>query len=160
MTQITSDCSFVINSHIVLYDQKRICLGTNMVCLVYFILFFFGKYLFIYLLIYLAAPGLSCGMQDLHCHVQDLLVAACGISSCSMQDLVLWPGLEPRPPALGAWSLSHWTTREVPVCLWFGCSRLDKGAFTSKDSYSIVTLSLNFSPIFHFCALAYLLTLT
>ena len=23
-------------------------------------------------------------------------------------------GIEPRPPALEAWSLSHWTTREVP----------------------------------------------
>ena len=30
-------------------------------------------------------------------------------------DLVPWPGIEPRPPALGAWSLSHWTIREVPV---------------------------------------------
>ena len=31
----------------------------------------------------------------------------------SLQDLVPWPGLELRSPALGAWSLSHWTTREV-----------------------------------------------
>jgi len=23
--------------------------------------------------------------------------------------------MEPGPPALGAWSLSHWTTREVPA---------------------------------------------
>ena len=23
--------------------------------------------------------------------------------------------LVPRPPALGVWSLSHWTTREVPT---------------------------------------------
>jgi len=29
-----------------------------------------------------------------------------------MWDLV--PGIEPRPPVLGAQSLSHWTTREVP----------------------------------------------
>ena len=36
--------------------------------------------------------------------------------SCSMWDLVPWPGIEPRPSALGAWSLSHWTTRAV---LWF-----------------------------------------
>ena len=34
--------------------------------------------------------------------------------SCSMWDLVSWPGIEPRPPALGVWSLSCWTTREVP----------------------------------------------
>ena len=41
--------------------------------------------------IYLAAPGLSCGMWD----------------------LVPWPGIKPGSPALGAWSLNHWTTREV-----------------------------------------------
>ena len=35
------------------------------------------------------------------------------IFSCGMLDLVLWPGIEPRPHALGARSLSHWTTREV-----------------------------------------------
>ena len=45
-----------------------------------------------YLNIYLAMPGLS----------------------CSMWDLVPWPGIEPGSPALGAWSISHWTTREVP----------------------------------------------
>ena len=28
--------------------------------------------------------------------------------------LVPWPGIEPGPPALRAWSVSHWTTREVP----------------------------------------------
>ena len=39
-----------------------------------------------------------------------VLVAACRIFSCSMWDLVSWPG---RSPVLGAWSLSHWTMREV-----------------------------------------------
>ena len=33
---------------------------------------------------------------------------ACGI-------LVPWPGIEPASPALEAWSLNHWTAREVPV---------------------------------------------
>ena len=47
---------------------------------------------------YLAAPGLLCGMQD---H----LVTARGIlSGC---------------PALGAWSLGPWTTREVPSLVKF-----------------------------------------
>ena len=50
-------------------------------------------------LIYLAVPGLSCGLQGL---------------SCDMWDLVPWPGIELRPQALEAWSLGHWTTREVP----------------------------------------------
>ena len=31
--------------------------------------------------------------------------------SCSMQNRL---GIEPRPPALGAQSLSYWTPREVP----------------------------------------------
>ena len=33
----------------------------------------------------------------------------------SGQDLVSWPEMEPRPPALGLGSLSHRTTREVPA---------------------------------------------
>ena len=31
-----------------------------------------------------------------------------------MWDLVAWPGIKPGPPALGAWRLSHWNTREGP----------------------------------------------
>ena len=34
--------------------------------------------------------------------------------SYALCDLILWWGIKPRPPALGARSLSHWTTREVP----------------------------------------------
>jgi len=34
--------------------------------------------------------------------------------SCGIQDLVPRPGVKSRSPALGVWSLSHWTTREVP----------------------------------------------
>ena len=32
----------------------------------------------------------------------------------SMQILVPQPGIEPMPPAVEAWSLNHWTAREVP----------------------------------------------
>ena len=28
--------------------------------------------------------------------------------------LVLQPQIEPKPPTVEAWSLNHWTTREVP----------------------------------------------
>ena len=38
--------------------------------------------------------------------------AACGI-------LVPQPGIEPRPPALGARSLNHWTARKFPICRIF-----------------------------------------
>ena len=34
--------------------------------------------------------------------------------SWGMQDLVPWPRINPRPPALGMWNLNHWATREVP----------------------------------------------
>ena len=33
-----------------------------------------------------------------------VLVAACEVFSCSMWDLVPWPGIEPGPPAMGAQS--------------------------------------------------------
>ena len=43
-----------------------------------------------------------------------IFVAACRIFSCGMWGPVPCPEIEPRPPALGAWSLSNRTTREVP----------------------------------------------
>ena len=33
-----------------------------------------------------------------------------------MLNLGPWPGIEPGPPALGVWSLNHWTSKEVPPC--------------------------------------------
>ena len=44
-------------------------------------------------------PGLSWGLWDLR---------------CNMWDLVPWPGIEPRFPALEAWRPSRWTVKEVP----------------------------------------------
>ena len=52
------------------------------------------------LVIYLAELGLSYSMRTL---------------SWGMWDLVPWPGIEPEPSALGVWSLSHWTAREVSM---------------------------------------------
>ena len=80
-----------------------------------------------YLLIYLAVPGLSCGTWGLQSSLQVwsfFSVAAFRIFSCAMWDLVPWPGIKAGPPALGAWSLSHWTTREVPEFFVFGSSCL------------------------------------
>ena len=62
--------------------------------------FIFNIYLyFLTIYGYLAALGLCCGTWTL---------------SCGMWNLVLWPGIKPRAPALGVLSLSHWTFREVP----------------------------------------------
>ena len=52
-----------------------------------------------------------------------VLVAACGmilvatgrIFCYGTWDLVPWPRIEPKPPALGAWCLNGWTTREGPT---------------------------------------------
>ena len=54
--------------------------------------------------------------------LHQVLPVACGIFSCIMQalscskwDVIVRPGTEHLPTALGAWSLSPWTTREVPI---------------------------------------------
>ena len=44
------------------------------------------------------------------------------------------PALEPVPPALGAWSLTCYTTREVPT-VQFRMSQ-SKGLATSSDTYT------------------------
>ena len=64
-----------------------------------------GAILFFKIFIYLAALGLSgdCRIFNLHCSMQGL----------QLQQLVPWPRIKPRSPALGAWSLSHWTTRQI-----------------------------------------------
>ena len=72
------------------------------------------KSLFIYLFRLrwvLAAPG---GIFIAAC----LIAAYVGFSvAACMWDLVPQPRIEPGPPALGAQSLTHWTTREAPnIC--------------------------------------------
>ena len=57
----------------------------------------------------MAPPGLTCGTGDL----QSSLWHAWSLS-CSVWDLVPWPGIKPESPALRAWSLSHSTIKEVP----------------------------------------------
>lgn len=42
-----------------------------------------------------------------------MLVVLCDIFSCSLWDLAPCPGMEPRPPTVGAQSLSHQTTRDI-----------------------------------------------
>ena len=57
-----------------------------------------------------------------------------------LRDLVPWAGTELGPPALGAWSLSHWTTREGPwiMLLW-----------TVQLSHSVVSDSLPLHGLQH-----------
>ena len=67
------------------------------------ILFFFSIYLFIWLY-----EVWDVGEES------RILAAAYRIFSWGTWDLAPHPGVKPRPPALGAQSLSHWTTRKVP----------------------------------------------
>ena len=53
-------------------------------------------------------------LNDFHCTLDIYLFGYAGLS-CHIQDQVPWPGIEPVPPPLGGQSLSHWTTREVPI---------------------------------------------
>ena len=73
------------------------------------------SFLFIYLFIY---------FEKLFVWLSWVLVVGAGslvveweFFKCGMWDPFPRPGVELRPPALGAWRLSHWTTREVPIML-------------------------------------------
>ena len=70
-----------MRSHRVGHDWGDLAAAAAAACGWYSLCVFFLQYL----VIYLAVPGLSCGVWD----------------------LVPWPGLEPGPSALGVWSLSH-----------------------------------------------------
>ena len=69
--------------------------------------------------IYLVAPGLTCSIAGSSIFVATFRFFSCDLRTLSfgMWDLVPWSRMEPRPAALGAPSLSHWTTREVPWLL-------------------------------------------
>ena len=70
-------------------------------------------------------------------------LAACWI-------LVPWPGIKPAPPAVKAWSLNHWTTRELPLFTFiYGVS-----AIQETDSASCLTYKPHHKClIFHICLL-------
>ena len=75
--------------------------------------------------------------------------------SCTMWDLVPWPGIKPRSPASGGWSLSRWTSREVPttslnltllfrwIVSLIKCQTLYKTSHSNKMPVSFVSSSQN-----------------
>ena len=73
----------------------------NSLLSIYPTVFFF---IFWYLFIYLAAPGLSCGMRDLH---------------CGTWNLVPWPGIEPQAPCIGNAESSLLDHQESPYSVVF-----------------------------------------
>ena len=67
----------------------------------------------------LLAYLLDCARSWLQHGGPSTFIEPCRMFSFSTWDPVPRPGIEPRPPALGAQSLSHWTTREVAYPLLF-----------------------------------------
>ena len=92
--------------YIVLFNLYNKCVDNTVYC---FMVFFFFK-----ILIWLHwVLGAAHRIFTLHSACR---IFSCGLQtlSCNMWYLVPWLGIEPGLPALGAWSLSYWTTREVP----------------------------------------------
>ena len=74
-----------------------------------------------------------------------IYLAALGLS-CSMWDLAPRPGIEPGPPALGE-SLSHWTTREVPISFSYRlCLVLAVLRRCCCSGFSLAAASGSYSP--------------
>ena len=67
-----------------------------------------------------------------------VLILALRIFSCGIWDLVPWPeSVEPRPPALEAQSLSHWTTRKVPVQHFRVCKVLSQSLVPQTQNKTV-----------------------
>ena len=76
--------------------------------------------------------------------LSQILVAAVGIFSYGMWDLVPQPGIEPGPPALGTQSLSHWMAWEVLVLILKSENLLQKQAYMAlKIPLYIISKYLN-----------------
>ena len=86
----------------------------------YLLSFYHVQGAFFFIFIYLTALDFSiCGP----------LAEACGIQFPD-------PGVKPRPLLLGAYSLSHWTTREVPGCFpYIFQSSVTDGSYYLWDRY-------------------------
>ena len=76
------------------------------------------SFIFSFLNIYLfGCTGSSLQHLETSIFVMACRIFSCSIwtLSCSRWDLVPWPGINPGPPALGMWSFSLRTIREVPL---------------------------------------------
>ena len=70
-----------------------------------------------------------------------LYLATLGLS-CNVRGLVPWPGIEPRSPALGTWSLNRWTIMKVPTSpFWWRSIDWFFFCFSQVPRNSIMTCS-------------------
>ena len=98
-----------VNSHSLGKEIQNQTLGSPLKNVTSFLFWGRGSIRFFFSVIYLLASRVfSCSRWNLFSYgIQTL--------SCGIWDLTPWPGIEFGPPALGAQSISHWTTREVPM---------------------------------------------
>ena len=75
-------------------------------------------------------------LYHLNFSLKSIYLVVLGLS-CTKWKLVTWPGIKPRAPVLGSWSLSHWTMGRVP------CLKVFNMGFWRTTS------SGNFSPTLH-----------
>ena len=69
-------------------------------------------------------------------------------STASMQDPP-WPGIKPVLSTVDAWSLSHWTTREVLLNYFKGSKHLDPELFGSYSNLHVQLRGPIFLPCFY-----------
>ena len=62
---------------------------------------------------YLLLITIVYNLRDLIVKFYYLFIYFWPLQEASRMLLVPWPGIEPTPPTGEAWSLNHWTTREV-----------------------------------------------
>ena len=83
-----------------------------------------------------------------------VIVAACGIFRWNTHAVVPWPGMQSKPPTLEAWSLNHWTTKEVCLYSWrISIMVVLPLSFWSSILFSLVICNLGWFPFFFICVL-------
>ena len=75
---------------------------------------FFKNLYYFYLFMYLTAPGLHWGTRTMAVAWDLVPQSLRTLINCGMWNLVPQSGIKSQPPAMGAQSPSHLTTREVP----------------------------------------------
>ena len=77
-----------------------------------------------------------------------VIVAACRIFRWNMHAVVPWPGMQSKPPALGAWSLNPWTTKEVSIFEGYQLWLCYLWVFGHLYLFSLVICNLGWFPFF------------
>ena len=152
-----------VGCHCLIHVFTITSLKKNELCLLlsnpYFFIMFKKIYIYILKFGYTGSElwHTCCSMWTLSCSFQTL--------SFSMCDLVPWPGIEPRPPALEALSFSHWTTILVPnpyrflFLFFFNCTERISSTMLGRSGNSryLCLVSIKKKHVYNFIKLLCLL---